>query len=75
MYYMIKPLFICCYKKHSLQALNYYKITLDISKPQFLHNFDVLYGYLKSAFCTGMILKHLKTYEFESLTLLIKNLV
>jgi len=63
MNYMIKPLFIRRYKKHGLQALNYYKSTLDISKPQFLHDLDVLYGYLKSAFRTGMALKHLRTYE------------
>ena len=61
MNYMIKPLFIRRYKKHGLQALNYYKDTLDISKPQFLHTLDVLYGYLKSAFRTGMALKHLRT--------------
>lgn len=60
---MIKPLFIRRYKNHDLQAQNYYKNTLDILKPQFLHDLNVLYGYLKSAFCTGMGLKHLRTYE------------
>ena len=60
---MIKPLFICRYKKHGLQALNYYKSTLDISKQQFLHDLDLLHEYLKSPFRTGMALKHLRTYE------------
>ena len=66
MNYMIEPLFIRRYKKHGLQALSYYKKnTLDISKPQFLHNLKVFYRYLKSAFCTGMALKHLRTYELR----------
>ena len=63
MTYMIKPIFAQRYKKHRIQTLNYYKKTLDISKAQFLHDLDVLYGYLKSAFRTGLAMKHLRTYE------------
>ena len=60
---MIKPIFVRRYKKHDSKVLNYYKDTLDISKMQFQHDLDVLYGYMKSAFRTGMAKKHLKAYE------------
>jgi hypothetical protein len=63
MNYTIKPLFIRRYKKLGIQVLNYYKMTLDISKVQFQHDLDVLYGYMKSVFRTGMAKKHLKAYE------------
>jgi hypothetical protein len=63
MNYMIKPLFVRRYKKYGPQALNYYKGVLDISKAQFQHDLDVLYGYMKSVFRTGMAKKHLKAYE------------
>jgi hypothetical protein len=62
MNYMIKPLFIRRYKTYGVQILNYYKSTLNISKPQFQHDLDVLYRYLKSAFRTGMAKNHLKAY-------------
>jgi hypothetical protein len=63
MNYMIKPLYMRRYKKRGVQALNFYKKTMDVSKAQFLQDLDVLYGYLKSAFRTGIAMKHLRTYE------------
>jgi hypothetical protein len=80
MNHMIEPLFVRRCKKHGMQALNHCKSTLDISKPQFLHDLDVLCGHLKSAFRTGTAVKHLQTckmtvMESGHMTPLIKSLV
>jgi hypothetical protein len=75
MIYMIKPRFVKRYKLHGLKVLNFYKDTLEISKEQFKHDIDVMYGYLKSAFRSGLALKHLRTHNVTYDGILVYDLI